>query len=136
MAILTKFLNVFVFPSWNLESHHSQCTDQVSHGRNQLLPFLKHPVIALITQVDWQHCQLNCVYLTKVFWTINYSCDQSQGIIYCQELSQVQVSTLGHLRLKVCSASIAAFRISLAILPHFVWISSKNFSFFIFQCFT
>ena len=35
---------------------------------------------------------------------------------------------LGHL--KVRSASIAAFRISLAISPHFVWISSKNFSFF------
>ena len=41
-----------------------------------------------------------------------------------------------HLHLKVLSASIAAFRISLAISPHFVWISSKNFSFFIFQCFT
>ena len=32
--------------------------------------------------------------------------------------------------MKVRSASVAAFRISLVILPHFVWISSKNFSFF------
>ena len=37
---------------------------------------------------------------------------------------------LGHLHLKVGSASIAAFRILLAILLHFVWILSKNFSFF------
>ena len=37
---------------------------------------------------------------------------------------------LSHLHLNVCSASIAAFRISLAISPHFVWISSKSFSFF------
>ena len=46
---------------------------------------------------------------------------------------------LGHLHLKIRSASIAAFRVSLAIPPHFVWISSKsskNFSFSIFQCFT
>ena len=37
---------------------------------------------------------------------------------------------LGHLHLKVRSTSSAAFRISLAISPRFVWISSKNFSFF------
>ena len=37
---------------------------------------------------------------------------------------------LGHLHLKVRSASIAAFRILLAISLHFVWILSKNFSFF------
>ena len=34
--------------------------------------------------------------------------------------------------LKVHSVSIPALRISLAILSHFVWISSKNFSFFLF----
>ena len=38
--------------------------------------------------------------------------------------------TLGQLHLKVRSASIAAFRILSAILPLFVWMSSKNFSFF------
>ena len=38
--------------------------------------------------------------------------------------------------LKVRSASIAAYRISLTMSPHFVWISCKNFLFFIFQCFT
>ena len=43
---------------------------------------------------------------------------------------------LGHLHLKVRSALMAAFRISLAISPHFASISSKNFSFLIFQCFT
>ena len=43
---------------------------------------------------------------------------------------------IGQLHLKVRSASIAAFMISLAISAHFVWISSKNFSFFIFQYFT
>ena len=37
---------------------------------------------------------------------------------------------LGHLHLKGRSTSSAAFRISLAISPRFVWISSKNFSFF------
>ena len=35
----------------------------------------------------------------------------------------------GHFHLKVHSVSIAAFRISLAISAHFVWISNKNFSF-------
>ena len=47
-----------------------------------------------------------------------------------------EVATLDHLYLKVHSASIAAFRILLAILPHFAWVSSKNFLFFIFQRFT
>ena len=37
---------------------------------------------------------------------------------------------IGQLHLKVRSASIAAFMISLAISAHFVWISSKNFSYF------
>ena len=37
--------------------------------------------------------------------------------------------TLDHLHLKVRSASIVAFRTSLGISPHFVWIPSKNFSF-------
>ena len=32
---------------------HSQSTDQVSHGRNQLLQFLELPVIVLRSQVDW-----------------------------------------------------------------------------------
>ena len=37
---------------------------------------------------------------------------------------------LGHLLLKVCTVSIAAFKILLVISPHFIWIPSKNFSFF------
>ena len=53
--------------------------------------------------------------------------------IYFMHVSSL---TLAHLHLKVCSTPIAAFRSSLAILPHFVWISKKNFSFFIFQCFS
>ena len=40
-------------------------------------------------------------------------------------------SSLGHLHLKVHSA----FKILLVISPHFVWISSKNFSFFHFPMF-
>ena len=55
---------------------------------------------------------------------------------YEKAVSTVSGSQLDHLHLKVHSASIAASRISLAISLHFVWISSTNFSFFIFQCFT
>ena len=52
-----------------------------------------------------------------------------------QKFSQDQTplinqASLGHMHLKVHSASVAAFRILLATLPHFVWISSKSFSFF------
>ena len=42
------------------------------------------------------------------------------------------LTSLGHLHLKVRSVSITGFKISLAILPHFVWISSKKNLFFIF----
>ena len=45
---------------WNLmyvqtaiSQYNSQPTRQVSHGKNQLLPFLEFPMIALTSQVDW-----------------------------------------------------------------------------------
>ena len=56
-----------------------------------------------------------------------------------QEHSPTQNSPRGHPRhphLKARSATIAAPRASLEISPHLAWISNKNFSFFIFQCFT
>ena len=56
--------------------------------------------------------------------------------IYQQDiliLSPNKLQSLGHLHLKVLSASITGFRISLAILPDFVWISCKNFYFSFFD---
>ena len=53
---------------WNLmyvqtaiSPYNSQPTSQVSHGRNQLLPFLEFPMIALTSQVDWWCHQLDYV---------------------------------------------------------------------------
>ena len=60
-------------PSSNLKSdvlencisqHSSQSTDQVSHGRNQVSPFLDLSVTALTNQVDWWHHELDCVTLS------------------------------------------------------------------------
>ena len=75
------------------------------------------------------------VYLlsSKMMWL--YMIMKILGLIFLN--SFVSLANFRPLaNLKVCSASIAAFRILLAISPHFVWISGKNFSFFIFQCFT
>lgn len=47
-----------------ISQHHSQSTDQVSHGRNQLVLFLEPPVIVLTSQPDWWHHQLDCVSLS------------------------------------------------------------------------
>ena len=59
------------------------------------------------------------------------------------ELTNMNFPVLGPLYLKVCSASIATFRISSALSPHFVWLSKITiFHIFflvnskIFQCFT
>ena len=47
-----------------VSQHSSQSTDQVSPGRNQLLPFLELLVIALTNQFDWWHHELDCVTLS------------------------------------------------------------------------
>ena len=69
MTILTKFPDKhFRTPKLKSEILCADCNFSmqltISHGRNQLLPFLELPMIALTSQVNWWHHQLDYVTLS------------------------------------------------------------------------
>ena len=80
--------------------------------------------IFISNRVKVELLEMDLLINHKKFSTLKEHLQKIQAFFRCNNF------LLGHLHLKVRSASIAAFRILLAISLWFVWILSKNFSFF------